>query len=611
MGASTYPSSGSRRRRRRSPRERRVREGVGDDVPERAHGAESILNAHVRLYLVRHAHSDPGQPDELRPLSTKGREQARALAEQLAEARPELVLTSPLLRARRDRRGDREGRGQPASRGRAARPRRHRGRRPGGRRGRRRRRSLPSATSPTAPRSPSPSRATTPGFLPPASASSRSASRLETAFEAPHQAAPSPLARSRSGARSPRDRRAARARRPSPRNIAAPPLAPLAAATHELRELVGGNELAEEKLEQPLVPHVVLLLGRREPLVERPAPLRRQTVDAAANVPARLLARADEACSLQPSQLRIDLPVARAPEEPRRAVGDLLDVVTGPGRRRPAGRGSRARSELRVDISGRYILTYLADMSNAISVRGLRKAYNGVEARPRHRLRGRGPARCSASSARTAPGRRRRSRSSRATGSATPARSRCSATTRAGWRRRSASESASSSSTSELWPNLTVREMHRIFAGYYPRPRRSTRSVELVGLSQEARRPGEDALRRTEAPRSTSGSRSSAIPISSSSTSPRPASTRRRGGTPGSSSARSASSARRPADDALPRRGAAARRPGRGAARGRDREDGPPSELIASAGGDRDPLPREGRDGRCRDRGADARRCTS
>ena len=68
----------------------------GVDVPnERAGGAESILNAHVRLYLVRHAHSDPGQPDELRPLSRKGREQARALAEQLAEARPELVLDEP------------------------------------------------------------------------------------------------------------------------------------------------------------------------------------------------------------------------------------------------------------------------------------------------------------------------------------------------------------------------------------------------------------------------------------------------------------------------------------------------------------------------------------
>jgi phosphohistidine phosphatase SixA len=54
----------------------------------------------VRLFLVRHAHSDPGDPDELRPLSAKGREQARELAEQLADVEPEAVLSSPLLRAR-------------------------------------------------------------------------------------------------------------------------------------------------------------------------------------------------------------------------------------------------------------------------------------------------------------------------------------------------------------------------------------------------------------------------------------------------------------------------------------------------------------------------------
>jgi phosphohistidine phosphatase len=54
----------------------------------------------VRLFLVRHAHSDPGQPDELRPLSARGREQARELAERLTAAEPEVVLASPLLRAR-------------------------------------------------------------------------------------------------------------------------------------------------------------------------------------------------------------------------------------------------------------------------------------------------------------------------------------------------------------------------------------------------------------------------------------------------------------------------------------------------------------------------------
>ena len=54
----------------------------------------------MRLFLVRHAHSDPGDPDELRPLSERGRKEARALGKRLAAAKPELVLASPLLRAR-------------------------------------------------------------------------------------------------------------------------------------------------------------------------------------------------------------------------------------------------------------------------------------------------------------------------------------------------------------------------------------------------------------------------------------------------------------------------------------------------------------------------------
>jgi phosphohistidine phosphatase len=54
----------------------------------------------MRLILVRHAHSDPGQPDELRPLSARGRDEARALGERLAAERPDLVLARPLLRAR-------------------------------------------------------------------------------------------------------------------------------------------------------------------------------------------------------------------------------------------------------------------------------------------------------------------------------------------------------------------------------------------------------------------------------------------------------------------------------------------------------------------------------
>lgn len=56
----------------------------------------------MRLYLVRHAEAAPGDPDELRPLTSEGREQARALGARLRneDASPSVVLTSPLLRAR-------------------------------------------------------------------------------------------------------------------------------------------------------------------------------------------------------------------------------------------------------------------------------------------------------------------------------------------------------------------------------------------------------------------------------------------------------------------------------------------------------------------------------
>jgi phosphohistidine phosphatase len=54
------------------------------------------------LFLVRHAHADPGEPDELRRLSLRGRKEAEALADRLAAhaTRPRLVVTSPLARAR-------------------------------------------------------------------------------------------------------------------------------------------------------------------------------------------------------------------------------------------------------------------------------------------------------------------------------------------------------------------------------------------------------------------------------------------------------------------------------------------------------------------------------
>jgi phosphohistidine phosphatase len=54
------------------------------------------------VFLVRHAHSEPGDPDDLRPLSERGQAEAQALAGQLAahETPPRLVLSSPLVRAR-------------------------------------------------------------------------------------------------------------------------------------------------------------------------------------------------------------------------------------------------------------------------------------------------------------------------------------------------------------------------------------------------------------------------------------------------------------------------------------------------------------------------------
>ena len=54
------------------------------------------------VFLVRHAHSAPGEPDATRPLSERGHTEALAVAERLAghATPPRLVLTSPLLRAR-------------------------------------------------------------------------------------------------------------------------------------------------------------------------------------------------------------------------------------------------------------------------------------------------------------------------------------------------------------------------------------------------------------------------------------------------------------------------------------------------------------------------------
>jgi phosphohistidine phosphatase len=55
------------------------------------------------VHLCRHATAAEGEPDELRELTPQGVGQARALGRQLATSpdRPVVILTSPLLRARR------------------------------------------------------------------------------------------------------------------------------------------------------------------------------------------------------------------------------------------------------------------------------------------------------------------------------------------------------------------------------------------------------------------------------------------------------------------------------------------------------------------------------
>src|SRR5207237_4121001 len=65
-----------------------------------------------------------------------------------------------------------------------------------------------------------------------------------------------------------------------------------------------------------------------------------------------------EAVALEPAQLRIDLPVARCPEEAGGAVDDSLDVV--PGARRfcqEPQHDRRNRCPLRRHVSLRYIAT--------------------------------------------------------------------------------------------------------------------------------------------------------------------------------------------------------------------------------------------------------------
>ena len=63
---------------------------------------DATMLGFVRVYLCRHAKAAPGEPDEGRELTAKGRRQAEELGERLAALPepPAIVVSSPLVRAR-------------------------------------------------------------------------------------------------------------------------------------------------------------------------------------------------------------------------------------------------------------------------------------------------------------------------------------------------------------------------------------------------------------------------------------------------------------------------------------------------------------------------------
>ena len=120
------------------------------------------------------------------------------------------------------------------------------------------------------------------------------------------------------------------------------------------QRLVARQGVGEEETEQRFV--AVLDRGRRaeQPLLECLPPGVRELVDAPAAGAIRVLLAADEPFGLEPPQLGIDLPVARCPEEPRRAVDDGLDVVAGAGAEREKTEDDRGDGCL-LHLSRRYI----------------------------------------------------------------------------------------------------------------------------------------------------------------------------------------------------------------------------------------------------------------
>ena len=103
------------------------------------------------------------------------------------------------------------------------------------------------------------------------------------------------------------------------------------------------------------------------------------------------------------------------------------------------------------------------------------------------------------------------SRSSRATGAPTPARSACSASTRRGASARCASASAIVLQEEGLDPNLNVREAVELYGAPTRAPRPAAEVLELVGLAEPAK-PAPPRCPAASAAGSTSRSASPATP---------------------------------------------------------------------------------------------------
>ena len=146
----------------------------------------------------------------------------------------------------------------------------------------------------------------------------------------------------------------------------------------------------------------------------------------------------------------------------------------------------------------------------------------------------------------------------------------------------------------DLFPNLSVIETLRVVRPLLPAPARSR------GRRPPRRPSGASATPATARSRAGSGGawtsawRSSATRSWCSWTSPPPASTPPRAARPGSDPVAARPRQDDPADDALHRGGAAARRPRRGAREGRDRRLGTPADLISAGSLHRDPYRRAG-----------------